>query len=120
MGRSADLFKYERNLAASGVIPNGITTESGLITTMTFRAVATGHAIISISDASRVLANDGQGTAVQLALDRGNYTILPQAPAGPSVFSEDASIPRHLVQQQFSRACVEQGRWRDRIQLHDR
>jgi len=75
-------------LALSGVIPNGITTGSGLITTMTFRAVGTGQAIISISDASRVLANDGQGTAAQLQLDRGTYTVLPKSPDGPQVFSE--------------------------------
>ncbi|MBU6370588.1 MAG: hypothetical protein KGH93_02775 [Patescibacteria group bacterium] len=75
-------------LSLSGVIPNGITTSSGLITTMTFRAVSSGQAPITISSASRVLANDGQGSETQLALDRGSYTILPQSPAGPSVFSE--------------------------------
>ncbi len=75
-------------LGLSGVIPNGVTTGSGLITTMTFRAIAAGQATISISDMSRVLANDGEGTAVQLQLGRGNYTILPIAPEGPQVFSE--------------------------------
>ncbi len=75
-------------LELSGVIPNGITTESGLITTMTFRALTTGQANVTISDASRILANDGQGTAVELEVGRGTYTILPQAPEGPQVFSE--------------------------------
>ena len=75
-------------LELSGVIPNGITTQSGLITTMTFRAVTSGQTTISISDASQVLANDGQGTAVKLQFNRGSYTILPQSPNGPAVFSE--------------------------------
>jgi len=75
-------------LELSGVIPNGITTDSGLITTMTFRAINIGETNIVISDASRVLANDGQGSEVGLQLDRGTYTILPTSPAGPAVFSE--------------------------------
>ncbi len=72
----------------SGVIPNGITTESGLITTMTFKAITTGQATISISSDSKILANDGQGTEVQTQFDRGSYVILPQSPEGPRVFSE--------------------------------
>ncbi len=72
----------------SGIIPNGITSESGLITTMTFRAKATGKATITISNASRVLANDGFGTDVQTEFGRGVYTILSLPPEGPVVFSE--------------------------------
>ena len=55
---------------------------------MTFRVVASGETTVSISDASRVLANDGEGTAVKLQFNSGSYTILPQSPEGPSVFSE--------------------------------
>jgi len=75
-------------MSLSGVIPNGIRTSSGLLTTMTFKANTAGVAKISISDMSRVLANDGLGTEVKTQFDRGSYTILPVEPAGPRVFSE--------------------------------
>jgi hypothetical protein len=72
----------------AGVIPQGIITDSGLITTLTFRAVSTGQTNVIISDQSKVLANDGIGTQVQTTFDRGTYTILPVPPQGVTVFSE--------------------------------
>lgn len=76
----------------SGVIPDGVTTNSGLITTMTFRAIATGQANVIISTASRVLANDGQGSEVQTSFNRGTYTVVPKPPEGVRVFSETHSF----------------------------
>jgi hypothetical protein len=75
-------------LNLSGVITNGIKTKSGLLTTITFKAISTGRAVVSISKSSKVLANDGLGTEVETQFDRGNYNILPVPPAGPKVFSE--------------------------------
>jgi hypothetical protein len=75
-------------LNLSGVITNGIKTKSGLLTTITFKAISTGRAVVSISQSSKVLANDGLGTEVETQFDRGNYDILPVPPAGPKVFSE--------------------------------
>lgn len=75
------------SMQLSGVITNGITTDAGLITTITFRAVTTGIEKISVSDITRVLANDGQGTEVKTELDRGTYTIIPRPAEGPVVFS---------------------------------
>lgn len=71
-----------------GVIPNGITTDSGLIGTITFRAKSTGRAVVSFSSTSKVLLNDGQGTEAQVDLGRGEYTILLKAPEGVGIFSE--------------------------------
>ncbi len=71
-----------------GVIPNGIVTESGLITTITFKAKATGQATVTISRNSRVLANDGAGTEIPVEFGRAIYTIIPKPPEGPKVFSE--------------------------------
>jgi hypothetical protein len=71
-----------------GVIPNGITTESGLIGTITFRAKKLGRAVISVSSNSKVLLNNGQGTEAQVELGRGEYTILAKAPEGVNVYSE--------------------------------
>ena len=71
-----------------GVIPNGITTESGLITTITFKALVSGETSVVISPLSQVLANDGLGTEVETEFDRGIYTILPRPPEGVRVFSE--------------------------------
>ena len=71
-----------------GGIPNGITTESGLITTITFKAKATGKAVIEVLPSSKVLANDGFGTNILSGFGRGVYTINPRPPEGARVFSE--------------------------------
>lgn len=76
-----------------GVIPNGITTESGLITAITFKANLTGQATVSISSKSRALLNDGMATELPVDLGRATYTIVPKPPEGPKVFSETHPFP---------------------------
>ena len=71
-----------------GTIPNGIITESGLITTVTFKAISSGDAKISVSEASQVLANDGLGSNVVLTTDVAHYSIMPTPPGGVRVFSD--------------------------------
>ena len=71
-----------------GVIPNGIVTNAGLITAITFRATATGPATVTFSSNSHVLLNDGLGTEANTNLDRGVFTILPKPPGGVLAFSE--------------------------------
>ena len=71
-----------------GIITNGITTQSGVISTITFKAKNTGKAIVSVSPASKVLINDGLGTETEINLGRGTYTISPKPPGGIQVFSE--------------------------------
>ncbi|MBI4281039.1 hypothetical protein HY628_02480 [Candidatus Uhrbacteria bacterium] len=76
-----------------GVVPNGIVTRTGLITTITFQAKAPGEAVVEVLPASQVLANDGAGTALSVDRGRGNYTIEPQPPEGVKVFSETHPFP---------------------------
>jgi hypothetical protein len=76
-----------------GVIPNGIVTAGGLVTTITFKAIAAGTADVMITPDSSVLANDGLGTPMNTEFDRGIYTIVPQPPAGPVVFSPTHPFP---------------------------
>lgn len=71
-----------------GVIPNGIKTNSGLITTILFKAKRTGNASISVTDTSKVLLNDGMGTATDLARGRALLVISPKASAGVAVYSD--------------------------------
>lgn len=71
-----------------GTIPNGIVTDSGLITTVTFKAINSGNATVSISEQSEVLANDGLGSGVLLKVDAAHYVISPAPPGGVRVFSE--------------------------------
>ncbi|MBX4181322.1 cohesin domain-containing protein [Candidatus Parcubacteria bacterium] len=71
-----------------GVIPSGITTSSGSIGSITFRAKKTGRGTISFKSTSRVLLNDGLGTEATLDLGHGEYTIIPKAPEGVIVASE--------------------------------
>jgi hypothetical protein len=72
----------------AGSIPNGITTQSGLILTITFQAIASGQSAVTISDTSRVLLNDGLGSPAQLVTNRGIYTAIPKPPDGVQVYSE--------------------------------
>ena len=71
-----------------GAIPNGITSDSGLIVTITFKAKATGQTVVSIRDDSNILLNNGLGTRIAFEANRGNYTIVPKPPEGVQVFSE--------------------------------
>ena len=71
-----------------GVIPKGIVTEGGLITTITFKALASGSADVTVADTSRVFANDGLGTESVLSAVRGEYLITPVSPAGITVYSD--------------------------------
>lgn len=75
-----------------GVVPNGITTGSGLVGMITFKAKATGLAVISISSNSKILLNDGLGTETILDLVRAEYNILTKAPEGVQVYSETHPI----------------------------
>lgn len=71
-----------------GGIPNGITTEDGLVVTVTFKVKATGSAAIVVLPASKVFANDGLGTNILTGFGRGVYTLVPKPPGGVKVFSE--------------------------------
>lgn len=75
----------------SGVIPEGINTNSGLIATITFKANETGNASIKIEDSSQVLINDGFGTKTISTFGRSDLTILAKAPGGINVYSDTHS-----------------------------
>jgi uncharacterized membrane protein len=70
-----------------GVPSPGINTSSGLVSTITFRAIAPGETAIQFSDSSKVLLDDGKGTNVLSSLGRGVYSLIIPPPEGPKVFS---------------------------------
>jgi len=75
-----------------GGIPSpGINTSSGLVSTITFRAIAPGETTIYFSDSSKVLLDDGKGTDVLTSLGRGVYTLTIPPPEGPKIFSSTHS-----------------------------
>lgn len=71
-----------------GVIPGGITTEAGLIGSITFQAKSPGNARVSFKANSKILLNDGLGTESVVDYNRAEYTIVPKAPEGIRIFSE--------------------------------
>jgi len=71
----------------AGSIPNGIVTESGLVTTITFRAIESGETSIRISPDSKVIAHDGSQKNLLTQFDRADYTIQSRLPEGVRVFS---------------------------------
>ncbi|MBX4210489.1 cohesin domain-containing protein [Candidatus Parcubacteria bacterium] len=71
-----------------GGIPNGIITNSGLITTITFKALTPGDTQVLIGSDTRTLANDGLGTEVDTKFDRASFSVVPKPPDGVKVFSE--------------------------------
>lgn len=75
-----------------GVIPNGITTDSGLIATLTFQAITAGTANLVFEKTSSVLLNDGLGTKVGTDYVRGTYTLLPR-PSGERFLTLDIRCP---------------------------
>jgi hypothetical protein len=82
----------EGKASFQGGIPSpGIHTSSGLVSTITFRAVAPGEAFISILDSSQVLLDDGKGTDILSSIGRGMYKISVPPPEGPQVFSSTHS-----------------------------
>jgi len=70
-----------------GVPTPGFNTSSGLISTITFRAITPGLVAISVQDSSNVLLNDGKGTDILSSTGRGLYDIVMPPPEGPKVFS---------------------------------
>lgn len=82
-------FDNNRGIASYvGVIPNGITTSSGIIGTITFKVIGTGRATVGISTNSKILLNDGIGTPLQLDMGRADYNLIPKPPEGLTVYSE--------------------------------
>ncbi len=70
-----------------GLVPGGINTSGGLITTLTFRVKSVGQATVKLLDESKVLLNDGLGTDSLTHLISGIYQLVLPPPAGPIVTS---------------------------------
>ena len=76
------------SISFQGGIPSpGINTSAGLVSTVTFRAISPGNAIISFSENSRIFLDDGKGTNILSSTGRGMYEITIPPPEGPRVFS---------------------------------
>lgn len=71
-----------------GVIPNGITTSSGLVGTITFQAKGTGRATVKFMSNSNILLNDGLGTSAATNFGRAEYDLIPKPPEGVIIHSE--------------------------------
>lgn len=74
-----------------GVPSPGINASSGLVSTITFRAIAPGETFISFLDSSQVLLDDGKGTNILSSLGKGIYNFIISPPEGPDVFSSTHS-----------------------------
>ena len=71
-----------------GGIPSpGIKTQSGVISSVTFRVKSTGKAVIRFGDESKVFLNDGLGTNVLGNTSPAIYDLVLPPPAGPIVSS---------------------------------
>lgn len=71
-----------------GLIPGGINTANGLVTTLTFRVRAPGPVLIKFLDDSAVLLHDGAGTPALRFIQNGIYDLTLPPPAGPVVVSQ--------------------------------
>jgi len=81
-------YSNERGIISfRGGVPGGITTSAGLVSSITFRAVASGTAKVEFTRGSRVLLHDGKGTDILTTSINGEYHILVPPPEGPKVFS---------------------------------
>lgn len=81
-------YSNERGIISfRGGVPGGIVTSAGLVSSITFRAVASGIAKVEFREGSRVLLHDGKGTNILTTTINGEYHILIPPPEGPKVFS---------------------------------
>lgn len=81
-------YSNERGIISfRGGVPGGISTSAGLVSSITFRAVASGIAKVEFREGSRVLLHDGKGTDILTTRTNGEYRILVPPPEGPKVFS---------------------------------
>jgi hypothetical protein len=78
-----------------GVIPNGIVTSSGLIATVTFKAISVGEARINLTDYTSANLNDGVGSNVKLSLNGSFLTISPRTPDGVMIYSDTHPYQDH-------------------------
>ena len=78
-----------------GGIPRGITTSSGLITTITFQAKSIGTGSIEVKNTTRVLLGDGVGSPAAFEANQGRYTIVPTAPGSVRVTSDTHPFVDH-------------------------
>jgi hypothetical protein len=78
-----------------GLIPNGIVTSSGLVSTITFKAIATGETRVNLTDYSSANLNDGLGSNVKLNLNGSVFRINPKVPDGVIVYSETHPYQDH-------------------------
>lgn len=78
-----------------GVIPNGIVTSSGLIATVTFKALSIGEARVNITDYSSANLNDGVGSNVKLSLNGSFFNINPKTPDGVMIYSDTHPYQDH-------------------------
>jgi len=72
----------------AGGMPEGINTSSGVITTITFRVVKSGEAVIKVLPSSSALAHDGRGTEILENTFDSYVALRPRPPEGPFVFSQ--------------------------------
>ena len=78
----------EGTISFRGGVPTpGINTKAGLVSTITFRAIAPGNTNVYLADSCMVLLNDGKGTNVLTSLDRGVYNLVVPPSAGPRIYS---------------------------------
>ncbi|MCC6290604.1 hypothetical protein IT398_00840 [Candidatus Nomurabacteria bacterium] len=75
-------------VSLEGVVPGGLKTNNGLLTTLTFRVKSVGQAVVKFLNQSKVLLNDGVGSDALDRVQGGIYQLVLPPPAGPLVVSE--------------------------------
>jgi len=75
-----------------GVIPGGIVTTSGLISTVSFKALSVGETRIEFNNYSSANLNDGMGSNVRLILNGSLLNIKPRIPNKVQVYPETHPI----------------------------
>ncbi len=78
-----------------GIIPGGIVTSSGLIATISFKAIAPGEATVTVTNYSSANLNDGLGSDVKLSFSGSQYSISPKAPEGVAISSDTHPLQDH-------------------------
>ena len=72
----------------AGVVPEGVVTSSGLITTVSFKVIAAGESQIYFDKATEILLNDGLGTKASVIFSKSTISLVRPLSGGAIIYSD--------------------------------
>ncbi len=105
----------KNNISFSGLVPGGILSEDGLLTTVFLKAQKEGTRMISFGENSKVLLADGKGTEANLRLKNYKLRIMDEIQNSkfiiPDSFEDDNYPPEPFIPQMGRDKSMFSNKW---------